>query len=194
MQPMQSIIHWQDGAESLIVLKDYFSHYCSALHPEKILDEDGITLRQNSITVFGKRHLEPRLTAWMGPRYHYSDIQWPENELSPLIQQMIQELQKPCPFPFNAVLLNYYRNGQDSMGKHRDNEPEIDSSLIASVSFGASRLIRFTSTQLKQKIDVVLNHGDLLIMHHMQERWYHELPKRGGVPHARLNLTFRRII
>ena len=194
MSAVQHVIHWQDEAESLIVLKDYFSHYCSALYPEKILEEAGITLRQNTITVFGKRHMEPRLTAWMGPCYRYSNIQWPEQALSPLILQMIDELQDPCPFSFNAVLINYYRNGQDSMGKHRDNEPEIDQSVIASVSFGATRLIRFTSPILQRKIDVSLNHGDLLIMKHMQERWYHELPKRAGIPHARLNLTFRRIV
>ncbi len=194
MSAVQHVIHWQDEAESLIVLKDYFSHYCSALHPEKILEEAGITLRQNTITVFGKRHMEPRLTAWMGPCYRYSNIQWPQQALSPLILQMIDELQDPCSFSFNAVLINYYRNGQDSMGKHRDNEPEIDQSVIASVSFGATRLIRFTSPILQRKIDVSLNHGDLLIMKHMQERWYHELPKRAGIPHARLNLTFRRIV
>ena len=194
MSAVQHVIHWQDGHESLIVLKDYFSHYCSSLYPEKILQEAGITLRQNTITVFGKRHMEPRLTAWMGPCYRYSNIQWPEQALSPLILQMINELQDPCSFSFNAVLINYYRNGQDSMGKHRDNEPEIDQSVIASVSFGATRLIRFTSPILQRKIDVSLNHGDLLIMKHMQERWYHELPKRAGIPHARLNLTFRRIV
>ena len=194
MAIVQTNILWQDGLESLIVLKDYFAHYGSALHPEKILEQDGIELRQNAITVFGKKHLEPRLTAWMGPCYRYSNIQWPEQALSPLILQMIHELQDPCPFPFNAVLINYYRNGQDSMGKHRDNEPEIDQSVIASVSFGATRLIRFTSPLLQKKIDLSLNHGDLLIMKHMQERWYHELPKRAGLPHARLNLTFRRIL
>lgn len=186
-------IYWQKESESLVVIKNKFSQACSAFHPEKFLEKDNIALRQNKITIFGKQHVEPRLTAWMGPKYKYSSIQWPTTTISPTIQAMMNELTELYAYPFNAVLINYYRNGQDSMGKHRDNEPEIDSQVIASVSFGASRLIRFTSPALNEKIDINLHHGDLMIMKNMQDRWYHELPKRNGVQHARLNLTFRKI-
>ncbi len=193
MPTSNAISYWEDGQESLVVLKDYFSHLCSAHHPDKILERDEIVLTQNTITVFGKKHLEPRLTAWMGPPYQYSDISWPQQKMTPLIQEMAILISAQCGFLFNAVLINYYRNGQDSMGKHRDNEPEIVQTMIASVSFGASRLIRFTCPKKKQKIDIVLNHGDLLLMQNMQDQWWHELPKRKSVLHPRLNLTFRQI-
>jgi alkylated DNA repair dioxygenase AlkB len=194
MESHAPTIYWKDGAESIIVIKNKFSHCCSIFHPEKFLEKDSIVLQQNSITVFGRQHLEPRLTAWMGPRYRYSNIQWHEKEITPTVQSMLDELNKQYAFSFNAVLFNYYRNGQDSMGKHKDNEPEIDPYMIASVSFGASRLLRFTAPSLSKKIDVSLDHGDLMIMINMQERWYHELPKRKGIQHARLNLTFRKIL
>lgn len=194
MSTSNTISYWEDGQESLVVLQDYFSHLCSALRPDFILERDKIALTQNTITVFGKKHLEPRLTAWMGPPYQYSDIRWQEQKMTPLIQEMNREISERCSFPFNAVLINYYRNGQDSMGKHRDNEPEIDQHMIASVSFGASRLIRFTCPERNQTIDVLLHHGDLMLMKNMQKRWWHELPKRKSILHPRLNLTFRKIL
>lgn len=194
MKSQVPTIYWQEGDESLFVIKNKFSHYSSIYHPEKFLADDQITLQQNKITVFGQQHLEPRLTAWMGPRYRYSNIQWPESNISPNVQNMMNELIDEFSFGFNAVLINYYRNGLDSMGKHKDNEPEIDKSLIASVSFGASRLIRFSAPTIFKKLDIELHHGDLMIMNNMQDRWYHELPKRKGIQHPRLNLTFRKIL
>ncbi len=147
---------------------------------------------QNKIKVFGKEYNEPRLTYWMGPAYQYSNIQWPANTFTPVVAEMNQELRETLQFSFNSCLLNYYRDGQDSMGRHRDNEPEMDTTMIASVSFGGSRKIKFRHRDGLQKLDIILQHGDLLVMQNFQEDWYHELPK---VKYAspRLNLTFRKI-
>ena len=95
---------------------------------------------------------------------------------------------------FNACLFNQYRDGQDSMGWHRDNEPEINPSCIASVSFGASRdfVIRHRTT--KEKWLVHLHHGDLLVMENLQDAYEHALPKRLRVGEPRINLTLRRIL
>jgi alkylated DNA repair dioxygenase AlkB len=151
-----------------------------------------IPWNQNSIRIFGKEHKEPRLTSWMGPGYKYSSIQWPTSEFVPLVEQVKNELNNMLNFPFNSCLLNYYRNGQDSMGRHRDNEPEMETSLIASLSFGGSRKIKFRHVDRQQKIDINLHHGDLLVMQNFQDDWYHELPKvKNALP--RLNLTFRKI-
>lgn len=100
-----------------------------------------IPWQQNAITVYGKEHLEPRLTAWMGPAYAYSTIRWPERPLTPEVVELRDAVQGFCDAApvLNACLFNLYRNGVDSMGWHRDNEPEIDPACIASVSFGATR-------------------------------------------------------
>ena len=94
---------------------------------------------------------------------------------------------------FNACLFNQYRDGQDSMGWHRDNEPEIDSSCIASVSFGASRDFVIRHRITKEKWLVHLHHGDLLVMENLQDAYEHALPKRLRVGEPRINLTLRRI-
>ena len=90
-----------------------------------------------------------------------------------------------------AVLCNLYRDGQDAMGWHRDNEPEIDPAVIASVSFGAARDFKVRHRETKEGWTVSLGHGDLLAMEHLQSDFDHALPRRARVDTPRLNLTFR---
>ena len=154
-----------------------------------------ISWQQNAITVYGKEHLEPRLTAWMGPEYRYSSIRWPERALTPQVLELLDAVQRMCDPspPLNACLFNLYRNGRDSMGWHRDSEPEIDPVCIASVSLGAPRDFAIRHRETRQKWSVTLHHGDLLVMKNLQEAHEHALPKRLRLDHPRINLTFRRI-
>ena len=97
---------------------------------------------------------------------------------------------------FNAVLLNYYRNGHDTMGWHADDEPELGQQpVIASLSLGASREIFFKPKHGKgTRIALTLTSGSLLIMREeTQRRWLHHIPKRTRCRPPRVNLTYRRI-
>jgi alkylated DNA repair dioxygenase AlkB len=192
MHPLPKILH-QQGNEALLLFPDFAADWINPLLLHDFFLQEGIALVQNKITVFGKEYNEPRLTQWMGPSYRYSNIQWEATAFSYTIDQWKRQLSELLNFDFNAVLINYYRNGQDSMGKHRDNEPEIDSSCIASLSFGESRSIHFENPSTKQKIKVLLSHGDLLVMLHLQDRWWHSIPKSKKLPFPRINFTFRRI-
>ncbi|MGF1564061.1 MAG: alpha-ketoglutarate-dependent dioxygenase AlkB [Flavobacteriales bacterium] len=183
---LQEII--SDGQARLEYDPDAFSH----VQTDELLT--GVAWRQNTIRIYGKDHLEPRLTAWYGPEYRYSSIRWLAQPFTPQLETLREELERLTGFPFNAVLINRYRNGKDAMGWHRDNEPEIDQALIASVSFGATRDFLIRRKGEKQSTSVSLSHGSLLLMHHMQTAHEHALPKRLRVHEERVNLTFRRII
>ncbi len=150
--------------------------------------------QQNRIRVFGKEYDEPRLTAWYGPPYRYASVNWPEAEMPRALKVLHTRLCDLTQFQFNAVLLNQYRDGNDAMGWHRDNEPEIDQSLIASVSFGATRTFKVRAYKGQFKTEVDLTNGSLLLMHNMQQDFEHSLPRRKKVLTPRINLTFRRII
>ena len=165
-----------------------FAQDCSI---DEILSDT--VLRQNQIQVFGKMHLEPRLTAWYGPPYKYANIQWEEQNMPSAIQALCIQVSAACNFDFNAVLLNYYRDGNDSMGWHRDNEQELDHRFIASLSLGETRIFKIRNRSTKATLDVALEHGSLLIMENMQVAYEHALPKRRKAHNPRLNLTFRRI-
>jgi alkylated DNA repair dioxygenase AlkB len=152
-----------------------------------------IDWRQNQIRMFGKLHLEPRLTCWYGPAYTYSNIAWEAREMPIFMQRLTDKISGICQFEFNAVLCNYYRNGRDAMGWHADNEPEIDPQCIASLSLGAERTFKIKHRSRPLSFDCQLNHGALLVMENMQSDWLHAVPKRMRVIDPRLNFTFRRI-
>ena len=158
-----------------------------------------IQWQQGSIYLFGKTHREPRLSAYYGDanaQYQYSGrrmvpLPW-NNTLLTLKKHISMDEQ----YHFNSVLCNYYRAGQDSMGWHSDDEPELGKRpFIASISFGETRrfLLR-QKTNHQDKVCIDLAHGDLLIMSgETQAHWQHHIPKSTRELKPRINLTFRNI-
>jgi alkylated DNA repair dioxygenase AlkB len=153
--------------------------------------------RQEPILIYGKKVMQPRLTAWYGDAnasYRYSGIEMKSLPWIPALTLIRNRIQQQTSFEFNSVLLNQYRDGKDSMGWHRDNEPELGNSpVIASVSFGTSRRFLFRKyREHDQKMEIMLGHGSLLIMKgETQTYWEHSIPKMMRVADARINLTFR---
>jgi alkylated DNA repair dioxygenase AlkB len=154
---------------------------------------DQIHWQQNSIKIYGKTHLEPRLTAWFGPPYKYSGISWSATPFHPIIDEIHLQLVHSLQQTFNAVLLNYYRNGADGMGWHRDNEKELDQGCIASVSFGGARKFQVRNIHTKDRMEMILEDRSLLVMKNLQVNWQHALPKTKRFNDPRINLTFRNI-
>lgn len=155
--------------------------------------------QQDNIMVYGKNHLQPRLTALYGNEgkpYSYSNIKMQPHHWTLLLQKIKFHIESQATTNFTTVLLNLYRNGNDSNGWHADNEKELGHNpVIASVSFGAERVF-----QLKHNIDktlkksIILEHGSLLIMKGTtQHFWKHQIPKTTKKVAPRINLTFRVI-
>ncbi|WP_372638005.1 alpha-ketoglutarate-dependent dioxygenase AlkB [Alcanivorax jadensis] len=156
--------------------------------------------QQPRIQVFGRYHTVPRLTAWHGDEgipYRYSGHRhvaagWPE-VLRP-VRDSVSEL---CGYTFNSVLANRYRNGEDCMGYHSDDEPELGPEpWIASYSLGAERDFVFRPRGGgRQCLCLALPDNSLLLMSpEVQRGFQHALPRRQRVQAERLNLTFRRIL
>ncbi|WKJ91376.1 alpha-ketoglutarate-dependent dioxygenase AlkB [Methylomonas montana] len=151
------------------------------------------------IYIYGRWLPVPRLMAWYGDPgadYRYSGI---DHQPLPWTKELLtlrSDVEGICRQPFNSVLANLYRDGRDSMGCHADNEKELGPNpLIASLSFGETRLLRFRDNRSRMTLDIALSHGDLLIMAgELQHHWRHELPKTRQAKQPRINLTFRRIV
>ena len=144
--------------------------------------------------VFG--HMQPRLTASYGDEgmtYRYSGtinvaLPWTPTLLE--IKEKIEAVQGR----YNYCLLNRYRSGQDSMGMHADNEPEMGN-VIGSLSLGATRKFRIRHNKTKETMSFPVGHGTLIIMAGtMQECWKHEIPKTKEPVGERINLTYRQIV
>ena len=154
------------------------------------------------VTLFGKTHITNRQIVWMSDKdYRYSGqlktaVPWTEQlwKLKQQIEVMLTE--QGLGTEFNACLLNYYPSGEDGMGYHADNEKELgQQTIIASVSLGATRKFVFKHRHTKDKIELPLTSGQLIVMAgNTQQYWLHSLPKTKKVKEGRINLTFRRII
>lgn len=160
--------------------------------------KENIDWKQESMNMYGKQVNFPRLTAWYGDNdkpYSFSGITlapkvWTRELLE--IKDKIEPLSK---VQFNSVLLNRYRSGNDSISWHTDAEKELGiNPVIASVNFGATRKFQLRHIKTKEKIEIDLTHGSLLIMQgELQHYWQHQVPKTSKVVNERINLTFRVI-
>lgn len=163
---------------------------------ERRLDDLQRVIRweQPTVTVFGRRHPTPRLTAWFGEgAYSYSGITHPPAELPSGLAEIRDRLAAELGVAFNSCLANLYRDGSDSMGAHADDEAELGPDpVIASVSLGARRRFVMTHVESKRRFDWSLGDGDLLVMSgESQSDYRHSVPKTARRLGRRLNLTFR---
>lgn len=140
----------------------------------------------------------PRLTAWYadaGLKYRYSGVQHEAIEWTQPLTEVRHRVEQAAGTPFNSVLLNCYRDGQDSIGYHSDAEPELGvNPIIASISLGAVRQFVLKHVKTRKKLTFDLAHGSLLVMGGTcQHHWVHGVPKTKAVVAPRINLTFREI-
>ena len=153
--------------------------------------------REESVVVYGKRHLQPRLTAWYGDAsYTYSGLRLEPLPWTALLLELRAAVEAACGHNFNSVLLNRYRNGRDSMGMHSDDEPELGADpVIASLSYGATRTFILRHKRDKRTVRLPLEDGSLLLMRgQLQRNWLHGINKSTRPLGERLNLTFRYIV
>ncbi|CAN7654209.1 alpha-ketoglutarate-dependent dioxygenase AlkB [Pseudoduganella sp. LjRoot289] len=153
--------------------------------------------RAEAITLWGKRMLQPRLTAWHGEaRYTYSGMTLEPRPFTPLQLEIKRAVEQASGCRFNSVLLNYYRDEQDSMGFHSDDEKELGRNpAIASVSFGDPRTFILKHKRLPKTVKLALGDGSLLLMAGaLQHNWRHGINKEKTARGPRVNLTFRNIL
>lgn len=173
------------------------------LAPEQAADlftrlSQEIHWRHDQVHIFGKTHPLPRLQAWYSDpdvNYVYSGLYLPSQPYPPSLLYIKKQLEGFLQTDFNGVLCNLYRNGEDHMGWHSDDEKSLGPQpLIASLSLGAERDFVLRNRQQTEKITLNLQSGSLLIMSgNCQHAWQHALPKRKKIHSPRINLTFRRL-
>ncbi|MCD2450665.1 alpha-ketoglutarate-dependent dioxygenase AlkB [Methylicorpusculum oleiharenae] len=160
---------------------------------------NNLAWQEEAIWLFGRWVKVPRLMCWYGDpqaRYTYSKVEHIPLAWTPDLIGIRQRLEKTCGHSFNSVLANLYRDGKDSMGCHADNEKELGPNpVIASVSFGDHRIFRLSHNTTKYRIDLDLEHGDLVVMAgRLQNHWRHSVPKTKQIKTQRINLTFRQVL
>ena len=159
-----------------------------------------ILWQQDTITVYGKNHLQPRLTALYGNEgkpYKYSNIIMNPHPWNATLVHIKELVEEKANHNFTTVLANLYRNEKDSNGWHADNEKELGRNpIIASISLGEERTFQLKHNTIKEaKQSLILKHGSLLLMKEGSQIHYkHQIPKASKPLNDRINLTFRTIL
>lgn len=153
---------------------------------------------QHRVRLFGRELPSPRLSAWIGDpgaSYRYSGVVHCPLPWTTELSALRHRLEQAFGCPFNSVLVNRYRDGQDSMGWHADDEPELGAEpVIASISLGATRTLHFRARHGDAKLALDLAHGSLLLMSGTtQQQYLHAIHKSRRPLGERINLTFRQI-
>jgi alkylated DNA repair dioxygenase AlkB len=174
--------------------------FLSELEADAALDE---LMRKNAweqqrLLMYGKIVEEPRLSTWHsdGQSYTYSGSARTPQPWSPLLNDIREQCEGQTGHTFNGVLVNFYRDGNDHLGWHSDDElingPEP---LIASISLGAERRFDMRHRDSGEVVSTSLSHGSLLVMSGLSQKcWEHRIPKMPRIVDPRVNLTFRRLI
>jgi alkylated DNA repair dioxygenase AlkB len=156
-----------------------------------------IKFDQNKIEMYGKQYSVPRLEAWFGDKsYTYTGMKLKPRPYPTWLLELQQDVESLTGSKFNSALINKYRDGEDHVSWHSDDEECLgESPIITSISFGAERSFQLKhKNDRESKISIELYHGDMLIMEAgTQGNWKHRVPKRKRITEVRFNITFRKI-
>ena len=171
-----------------MVADDYF---------EKLMQN--IAWENDQAIILGRQITTKRKVAWYGDQgyeYTYSNVNRYALPWTVELLELRQRVQQLTGERFNSCLLNLYHTGEEGMAWHSDDETDLKKNgAIASLSFGAERKFAFKHKQSKEKVELYLEHGSLLVMKDTtQSHWLHRLPPTKKVLTARINLTFRTIV
>lgn len=157
-----------------------------------------IDWRNDEAMMFGKKIITKRKVAWYGDspfRYTYSKVTKEALTWTPELLTLKNRIETATGETFNSCLLNLYHSGDEGMAWHSDDEIDLKrNGAIGSITFGAERKFAFKHKHTDQKVEMLLEHGSLLVMKDTtQTFWLHRLPPTKKVKKPRINLTFRTI-
>ncbi|WP_419494149.1 alpha-ketoglutarate-dependent dioxygenase AlkB family protein [Chryseobacterium bernardetii] len=157
-----------------------------------------IPWQHDEAVVFGKLILTKRKVAWFGEKafeYTYSNRTKYAKPWTPELLKLKKKCEEVSGETYNSCLLNLYHDGSEGMAYHSDGETDLKKhGAIASLTFGAERKFLFKHKTTKEKVEIFLENGSLLIMKGTtQDHWLHRLPPTTKVTTPRINLTFRTI-
>ena len=179
----------------------YFGPLCTANEADELFAAlmEEIDWQHDRVKLYGREIVTKREVAWHGDaafQYTYSHNTKTALPWTPTLQNIKQMVEAESGDSFNCCLLNIYHSGEEGMAWHADDEKELlPDGAIASVSLGAPRRFIFRHKADKEKAEILLAHGSLLLMRGTtQSHWEHSLPVMKRANGARINLTFRTIV
>jgi len=186
--PKDGMVNYYGKLFSTEVANHYF---------DKLLNT--IDWQNDEAVIFGKKIITKRKVAWYGEKpfeYTYSNITKSALPWTKELLELKAHIENETSETFNSCLLNLYHSGEEGMAWHSDGEKDLKKNgAIASMTFGAERKFAFKHKQTGEKVELILEHGSLLVMKDLtQTFWLHRLPPSKRITKPRINLTFRTIV
>ncbi|MFC6101521.1 alpha-ketoglutarate-dependent dioxygenase AlkB family protein, partial [Olivibacter domesticus] len=156
-----------------------------------------VSWQQTKVKMYDKEVLTPRLTAWYGDHPLRAGDQRIPIPWIPELEAIKQRIEAFTGMVFQGVLLNLYRDGNDSVAWHADKDTIPGRKTeIASLSLGAERNFDFRKKdEHMNRYSINLQHGSLLLMKgDLQLYWEHRIAKSNAITSPRINLTFRKVM
>lgn len=190
MNLFQSVDEFQLKDGDMKIYRGYFDDQDLGVFNE-------IEFTQNKLEMYGSVHLVPRLEAWYGEKdYTYTGMKLKSREYPIWLLDLESRVETLTGQLFNSALINKYRDGNDHVSYHSDDEACLgEAPVIASLSFGGDRSFLLKhNTDKSSKLSIQLSNGDLLLMGAgIQNHYKHSVPKRKTISTTRYNITFRKI-
>ena len=185
--PYDGMVQYYGKVMQRLVADDYF---------DKLMHN--IAWENDQAIIFGRQIITKRKVAWYGSKifeYKYSGIIKHAQLWSPELLILKEKVESLTGESYNSCLLNLYHDGSEGMAYHSDGEKDLKKNgAIASLSFGAERKFSFKHKTTKEKVELFLQNGSLLVMKDQtQTFWMHRLPPTKKIFTPRINLTFRTI-
>lgn len=176
----------------MVLIDSFISKEDSDFYYKRFLDSTEWT--EYEMKMYDKNVKAPRLISW----HEDSDLDNSAKAFTKDLNDIRLKVQNETKQHFNAVLLNLYRNGNDSVSWHSDkiHRTSIDP-VIASVSFGETRMFKLRHKTRKDIpiVEIPLYHGTFLLMSGTTNSfWEHQVPRTSRKILPRINLTFRQLI
>jgi alkylated DNA repair dioxygenase AlkB len=155
----------------------------------------------SSISIFGKIFKIPRKQVSFGDpklKYMFSGNivyanDWNATKIGLVLKKIAEKLEKMTNQKYNYVLVNNYENCSNSIGYHSDDEGDlVKNAIIAGISLGSTRKIKFKCNKTVIVKDIILNNNSLFLMRNPTNKfWKHSIPKTKKKIGKRISLTFR---
>lgn len=144
--------------------------------------------------MFGRECEMNRLQQVYGQDYTFSGVIHKSEPIPEIFKCLIDYFSKKYSRNYNMVLVNWYRDGNDSIGFHADNEKKIkpDSEIIT-ISLGVERDFVIKNSKIKKVINMEYN-SFLTMGGKCQKEFKHSVPPRKNITQERISITLREFI
>ena len=165
---------------------------------EQAIDEIDAELIANlPILIYGKECIQRRSIGFFSNEsigYKYSKKLVASKQLTPLLSQLLNQINEKFESDFNGILINKYIDGNDNIGKHSDDESALSNAGVVIISYGAERTFRIRNKNDGAIVNnVKTKANEILIMSgDFQKEFTHEIPVEKKVTETRYSLTFRK--